>query len=105
MRALQVKNNKYQYNYKKAEKIRIVGKFMENYFNGCNSIKKLLYQLKSFKILRKYYFTKTSRTRINTRCIFTNRSRSTYKKYSVSRFVLRDFIQFGFLPGYKKAVW
>jgi ribosomal protein S14 len=105
MRALQIKNNKLQHRYKKAEKTKILGKFLGNYFYGCDLTKKFLYQLKSFKTLRKYYFAKTSRVRLNARCIFTNRSRGISKKYGVSRFVLRDFIQFGFLPGYKKAVW
>ena len=85
--------------------MRVIGKFMENYFYGCNLTKNHLYQLKNFRLLRKHYFTKTSRVRINSRCIFTNRSRGISKKHGVSRFVLRDFIQFGFLPGYKKAVW
>jgi len=105
MKSLKIKNSKLQRRFKRAEKSRVLGKFIETYFCGLHLAGGGLYKLKNFKILRKYYFTKISRVRINTRCIFTNRPRNISKKHGASRFVLRDFIQFGLLPGYKKAVW
>jgi ribosomal protein S14 len=105
MRSILIKNNKSQVEYKKTEKIRILGKFLENYLHGCTSTRNLVCKLKDSKIFRKHYFSKMSRVRISARCVFTNRGRGVSKKHRTSRFVLRDFIQFGLLSGYRKAVW
>ena len=105
MLALKIKNIRLQHQFNKLEKVKIVGKFLESYICGRNDYKKLLHKLKTIKTLRKNYFNKISRVRFKTRCIFTNRGRIISKKYAASRFILRDFMQFGLLPGYKKAVW
>jgi len=57
-------------------------------------IQKLLFKIKSY-----------SKTRIRARCRLTGRGNGVYRPYYLSRFVLRELIQFGALPGYKKAVW
>jgi ribosomal protein S14 len=44
------------------------------------------------------------KTKIVRRCIFTNRSRSSLRKFNISRVLLRDMLSYGFIPGYKKAV-
>jgi len=46
-----------------------------------------------------------SKTRLMRRCIISNRNRSVYRPYGLSRIVLKNFAHFGILPGYKKAVW
>jgi ribosomal protein S14 len=51
------------------------------------------------------YFKSNSKTRLLRRCVFSNRSRAVLRPYGFSRIVLRNFIHFGILPGYKKAVW
>jgi len=38
------------------------------------------------------------------RCILTNRSRGSIRPFNVARSKLRELLQFGILPGYKKAV-
>jgi ribosomal protein S14 len=48
---------------------------------------------------------KNSKVRINRRCIFNNRSRGISRKYSVSRILFREMLQFGVVPGSIKAVW
>ena len=56
----------------------------------------LLYSEKIFK---------NSKIKMNGRCILTNRKGSIDRKFLLSRIVLRDLMQFGIIPGFKKAVW
>jgi small subunit ribosomal protein S14 len=44
------------------------------------------------------------KTKIVRRCIFTNRSRGSLRKFNISRVLIRDMLSYGFVPGYKKAV-
>ena len=45
------------------------------------------------------------RTNIIRRCIITNRGRAVSRKLDSSRFILRNLMQFGVIPGFKKSVW
>jgi ribosomal protein S14 len=47
---------------------------------------------------------KYSKTKIVRRCILNNRARGLTKPYNISRTKLREMIQFGVIPGYKKSV-
>jgi len=47
----------------------------------------------------------SSPVRLKNRCMFTGRSRSYYRKFGVSRLVLREMALKGELPGVKKASW
>jgi ribosomal protein S14 len=105
MLSLKFRNIKLQKNFNKVEKTKILGKFLENYICANVSRRKFFYRLKHIRILRINYFNKITRVRLKTRCIFTNRSNSVFRRYGSSRFVLRDLMQFGLLSGYKKAVW
>lgn len=87
-----------------------------------NNFRKKLKKLESKQIILKYVLTKLltgekyiqnpavikfndfSRTKIRRRCILTNRSRGVYTKYNISRVKLRELLQFGLIPGYKKSV-
>lgn len=44
-----------------------------------------------------------SKTRIVRRCIITNRSRACIRPYNISRIKLRQMLQFGLIPGFKKS--
>ena len=60
--------------------------------------------------LRAFFQFKTinknsSITRLNNRCIFTNRSRSIYKKFKLSRLIFRQLALKGLLVGIKKSSW
>ena len=44
-------------------------------------------------------------TRKNTRCEITGRSRAVYKKFRVSRIMLRKLALEGKVPGMRKASW
>jgi small subunit ribosomal protein S14 len=44
-------------------------------------------------------------TRKNNRCVLTGRSRGFYKKFGVSRIMLRELALAGQLPGVRKSSW
>lgn len=47
----------------------------------------------------------SSRVRIKNRCILTGRAKSVYKKFRLSRIMLKNFGLIGLIPGLKKASW
>jgi len=73
----------YSYNYK----------FNKLIFSKLNYLNKNKKQYSSLK------------TKITRRCIETNRNRSVFRKFGLSRLTLKNYFSFGLLPGYKKAVW
>jgi small subunit ribosomal protein S14 len=44
-------------------------------------------------------------TRKQNRCMITGRSRGVYRKFGVSRIVLRELALKGMVPGMRKASW
>lgn len=47
----------------------------------------------------------SSRTRLRRICQLTGRSRGNYRKFQISRIMLRDMALDGLIPGMKKASW
>ena len=47
----------------------------------------------------------SSATRHRRICQLTGRSRGNYRKFSISRIVLRDMALDGYIPGMRKASW
>lgn len=47
----------------------------------------------------------SSPTRLKNRCMFTGRARAYYRKFGVSRLVLREMALRGEIPGLKKSSW
>ncbi len=47
----------------------------------------------------------SSRTRLRRLCQLTGRSRGNYRKFQVSRIMLRDMALDGLIPGMRKASW
>ncbi len=47
----------------------------------------------------------SSPVRLKNRCMFTGRARSYYRKFGVSRLVLREMALRGEVPGLKKSSW
>jgi len=47
----------------------------------------------------------SSKTRIHHRCELSGRSKGFYRKLKLSRIALRDFANFGQVPGMTKASW
>jgi small subunit ribosomal protein S14 len=46
-----------------------------------------------------------SPVRLKNRCMFTGRGRSYYRKFGISRLVLREMALRGEIPGLKKSSW
>ena len=44
-------------------------------------------------------------TRVRNRCALTGRSRAFYRKFSLSRIMLRDLANKGLIPGVTKSSW
>lgn len=47
----------------------------------------------------------SSRTRLRRLCKITGRSRGVYRKFGISRIMIRDLADQGLIPGLKKASW
>ena len=47
----------------------------------------------------------TNPTRIRNRCELTGRSRAVYRRFKLSRVILRDLISVGLVPGVTKSSW
>lgn len=47
----------------------------------------------------------SSATRVHLRCELTGRSRGNYRKFKLSRVVLRDLVSNGQIPGMVKSSW
>ncbi len=57
-------------------------------------------QLKLSKLLRD-----SSSIRIRNRCCVTGRGRGVYRKFGLSRIILRELCSFGYVPGMLKSSW
>lgn len=49
--------------------------------------------------------SQVSSTKISNRCLVTNRGRSVYPKFGLSRIMVREMALSGKLPGVKKRSW
>ena len=97
-----LKDLKKRNQFNKKEKQNLIKKFV-----FINSLSKLKTK-KEKSIFLFYYYNSLkcfSKTKIVKRCILTNRSRGISKKYNISRVALRELLQFGIIPGFKKSVW
>lgn len=90
-----LKDNNFRKKLKKLESKQIVLKYV---------LMKLLTGEKYIQNPAIIKFNAFSKTKIRRRCILTNRSRGVYTKYNISRVKLRELLQFGLIPGYKKSV-
>jgi len=107
---LKKKDSKNRSDFYKIEKKKIILKYIfvqvANHFKKVKNLSVLNKILFSFsKIFQKKFLNFNSKTKLFRRCIVSNRNRGNLRPYNLSRIVLRNFIQFGFIPGYKKAIW
>jgi ribosomal protein S14 len=101
MKFLKLKDLKNRQNFFKKEKKNILIKFLLTNLKN-------KYCLPVAGVFNNYsFFSKFlgGRTKIVRRCIITNRSRGVSRKHGASRFILRNLMQFGIIPGFKKSVW
>jgi ribosomal protein S14 len=72
------------------------------FINTLHSNKKLRKQIITFFLKET---TCLSKTKLQRRCIVTNRSKVSNRKLGISRIKLREMLKFNIFPGYKKAIW
>lgn len=77
-------------------------KVLKAIYKNENLPKELRY--KAYFIL-KNFSKNSSITRIRNRCVITNRSRSIYKNFKLSRLTFRNLANQGYLVGIRKASW
>ena len=89
------------------KKSQICKFILKNVLNKKHKEKKQFYfnKLLLLSFFKSFYGSKKSPVRVVKRCVLTNRARGVSKKFGASRFVLRNLMQFGLVPGYSKAVW
>lgn len=99
MKSLFIKDKFRRNLYKKLEKQRLVLLSIYKDMSLPNKLRmKAYYQLKNLP-------KNGSISRMQTRCLITNRSRSIYKKYKISRLVFRRLALKGELVGVRKSSW
>lgn len=67
--------------------------------------KSLLRKYILFFFLKHKNANKRLKVAITRRCILTNRGRGISQSFGITRHFFREFLSFGILLGYKKAVW
>jgi small subunit ribosomal protein S14 len=75
---------------------RLVAKYAEK--------RKALKESKDWEALQRLP-RNSSRTRLNNRCSLTGRSRAYYRRFGISRIMLRELALKGQIPGVRKASW
>lgn len=98
MKSLKYKDQKLRKIYKNIELKRKILKFI-----FINTVTKSPISISMLKFKNK--LNRISKTKIKSRCILTNRSRSLNKNFSISRIILREYLDLGIIPGFKRAVW
>lgn len=98
MLSKKIKDLKIRKEFKRREALNTTLKFLETHF--LNSTEHTP-RCHVFAMIKQRNFSKTKIVR---RCIVTNRSRGSIRPYNISRMKLRELLQFGIIPGYKKAV-
>lgn len=68
---------------------------------------KIIRQSSLYKAFYLLFFKKHSgnKVKLTRRCLITNRAKGVYRSFNLSRLIFRDLLQFGLVPGHKKAVW
>ncbi len=107
MLSKRVKDLKYRNFFSIFEKKRLINRFLFLAFLNNTKIskkKKLVFLYLFLKKNTNFKLRFKTKSKLNRRCIMSNRNRGVFKPYGFSRFFLREYMQFGILPGYKKAV-
>ena len=104
MLASRIKDFKLRKNFFKIEYFKKINKFLfVNLLSKKQNLtpkNKLIVQLLALQLN-----SKVSKIKIKNRCILSNRNKGVNKYYNLSRITMREFMQFGVIPGYTKAVW
>lgn len=101
MKYLKIRDKNHRIIYKKKELVRFIYKslFLIDFSNLKIVNKKLI--LNRWINYNKFYLF----CKFKNRCIFSNRGKSIYKDFGLSRLFLRKFASLGSLNGIRKASW
>jgi len=105
MLSLKKKDIKFRKQFFLTEKKLKVNKFLlVNFLSHPNKIK---FNAASFcsQIAKIKNNQNSCKIKLNNRCVSSNRGRGVLRSYSLSRIVMREYLQFGVIPGFRKAVW
>ncbi len=90
--------------YTKFEKLKYIKKFVI-----INLLSKLRLNFKNSQqlslVILKLDKKHISRVKLVRRCILTNRNRRVVRLYNLSHPIFNKLMQFGLIPGCKKAIW
>ena len=102
MKALYIKDKSRRLRFKKFECQYFYWQFLKHFqkFNFNKNLNLVLLQNN-----RKLKMIGKARIRINSRCLLTNRSKSIYRKFHISRIQFRLFALKGLLGGVRKGSW
>lgn len=105
MLSLKIKDISLRQRFLKLEKKKLVNKFL--FINILNKKNNFVINTCSFlSLLRQKSIKKiNSKIKIQNRCTLSNRGRGVLRSHSLSRIILREYMQFGIIPGYAKSVW
>ena len=103
MLSLRIKDLKNRNNFYFLEKSKIINKFI--FINLLSRGSTFFQRVMKFSIRHRKQSAKYSKVIITRRCITNNRGRGVLRPLGISRIYLRELMQFGFVPGYSKAVW
>lgn len=105
MKALYIKDHSLRHHYYQNELIYFYYKFFFKFVNHYIKFKcKKLINLKQNKNKCKFIIKIGKyRSRINSRCLLTNRSKAVFRKFHLSRIMFRNLALRGILVGVKKS--
>lgn len=104
MLSLKYKDIKNRYFFSVNELQKCVSKFV--FINLLNSPKVLTRDKPKIVLFRNLILeSRYSKTKLQRRCLLTNRARVSSRNFNISRIKLRELLKFNIIPGYKKTSW
>lgn len=104
MLSLKYKDIKKRYHFAKCELQKRVSKFI--FVQLLNSAKIASHEKAKIILFQNLSLKSTnSKTKLQRRCLLTNRSRVSNRHFNISRIKLREMLKYNIIPGYKKVSW
>lgn len=99
MKKLYIKDKNRRHFFSKLEKKKLILKYIFNNLKLSGKIRSQAY----LQYINMVYFN--SHTKIRNRCVMSNRARSVYRDFKISRIFFKRYALEGNLMGVKKASW
>lgn len=105
MKYLKIKDIKNRNDFYISEKKKLIKKIIFlNFLNRFSNRFKNKHSIFLYTLIKKFKKF-DNKTKINRRCILSNRNRGVLRPFNISRIAFKELVYFGLLPGYKKSVW